>query len=438
MNKIKLGLILLFGFVSFSYGSGQSPLWLRHPKISPDGKNITFVYQGQIWLVSKKGGLANSLTDSLFYDSHPIWSNDSKKIAYTSDRYGNLDIFLLSLNGDKTKRLTFHSQDDIPMDFSKDDENILFSSPRIGDKVNQRDMIRATAPLAKQVFSVPSDGGKISLFSQVMALNLNLDKSSNNFIYEDRVAPFESKFRKHNKSSSASNIWLFDGKKHLKLTNWEGDDKNPIFTKDGKSFYYLSDISGSLNVWKKDIKSDKKTQITFFKKWPVRFLSLSDDETLVFTYNGKIWSKEKNQKSKIVPINIIQHSITDGDSTADVTDEITEFDISPNEKEAVVVARGEIFVINFSNSQVRRITNTPGMERFVSFSPDGRALLYASEDLGGWKIKQTKLTRKEDRVFSGTNPFEEEVLVSDKKDAFEPMYSPSGDKFAYIYNRDSV
>lgn len=433
MSKIKL--ILFFAFVSFAFSS--TPLWLRYPSISPDGKHIAFNYQGQIWLVPRNGGVATPLTDSLFYDSHPIWSNNSKKIAYTSDRYGNLDIFLLSLDGVKTKRLTFHSQDDTPMSFTNDDKQIIFSSPRISDKINQRDSIRKTVPLVKQIFKIPTKGGKVSLFSHVMASNLSLGKNSDVYIYEDKVAPYESKFRKHNHTSSTSNIWIFDGKKHIKSTEYIGDDKNPIFTSDKKSFYYLSDKSGSLNVWKKDIKTDKKTQITFFKKWPVRFLSLANDGTLVFTYDGKIWSKERDKKPRIVPIKTMQHSTIDGYSSADITNEITEFIISPNEQEAAVIARGEVFVINFSNSQVRRITNSPGMERFVSFSPDGKALLYASEDLDGWKIKQTRLD-KNAKVFSSVYPFYEEVLVGGKKDVFKPIYSPNGDKFAYIYDRDSI
>jgi dipeptidyl aminopeptidase/acylaminoacyl peptidase len=109
------------------------PLWLRHPAVSPDGTQIAFAYAGQIWIVPAGGGEAIALTDGNFYSTAPVWSPDSKRIAFASTRYGNDDVFVMPVAGGEIKRLTYHSADDIPMAFSPDGAEIYFSSPRLGD-----------------------------------------------------------------------------------------------------------------------------------------------------------------------------------------------------------------------------------------------------------------------------------------------------------------
>lgn len=49
-------------------------------------------------------------------DSDPAWSPDGKKIAFTSDRNGQFDIYVMNLNGTGLARLTTHSAlDDLPV-----------------------------------------------------------------------------------------------------------------------------------------------------------------------------------------------------------------------------------------------------------------------------------------------------------------------------------
>jgi tricorn protease len=64
--------------------------------------------------------------------------------------------------------------------------------------------------------------------------------------------------------------------------------------------------------------------------------------------------------------------------------------VSPNGKEVAFVFRGEVFVTSVEGGVTKRITNTPEQERLVSFSPDGKTLLYASERGNSWKIFETK------------------------------------------------
>ena len=68
---------------------------------------------------------------------------------------------------------------------------------------------------------------------------------------------------------------------------------------------------------------------------------------------------------------------------AQLDKEISEAVISPDGKSLAVVARGEIFVRSTAEGYpTRRVTNTPGRERDLAWSPDGRVLYFASDDPG--------------------------------------------------------
>ncbi|MEI3155715.1 MAG: hypothetical protein V8S95_11925 [Odoribacter sp.] len=70
--------------------------------------------------------------------------------------------------------------------------------------------------------------------------------------------------------------------------------------------------------------------------------------------------------------------------------------VSPNGKEFAVVVRGHIFVANAEFGTTKRITNTAAQERNVSFSPDGRSLVYASERDGQWNLDISRMKDKDD------------------------------------------
>ena len=61
-----------------------APLWVRDAKISPDGKSIAFTYKGDIFTVPTSGGQATRITSQQSYETTPIWSPDSKTIAFAS------------------------------------------------------------------------------------------------------------------------------------------------------------------------------------------------------------------------------------------------------------------------------------------------------------------------------------------------------------------
>ena len=95
--------------------------------ISPDGTTIAFAYKGDLYSVSVNGGEARQLTTHAAFDSHPVWSPDSKKIAFQSNREGSLDIFVIDAKGGAPTRLTTNSGSETPIAFA-DNDHVLYSA----------------------------------------------------------------------------------------------------------------------------------------------------------------------------------------------------------------------------------------------------------------------------------------------------------------------
>ena len=86
----------------------------------------------------------------------------------------------------------------------------------------------------------------------------------------------------------------------------------------------------------------------------------------------------------------------------------------------------------------RRITNTPEQERSVSFSPDGRSLLYASERGGSWKLYRTDLTDKDEPNFFNATALKETPVLESDAETFQPRFSPDGTEVAYLEERTTL
>lgn len=78
------------------------------PALSPDGKRVVFEALNQLWLMDI-GGKPQALTNDGFYKEDPSWSPDGKRIAYSSDKAGTEDLYVLDLQTRDEKRITTSS-----------------------------------------------------------------------------------------------------------------------------------------------------------------------------------------------------------------------------------------------------------------------------------------------------------------------------------------
>lgn len=410
--------------------------WIRYSAISPDGSKIVFAYQGDLFLVASTGGTAEPLLLSEAYESNPVWSHDGQKIAYTSDLYGNFDIFVIDLNTRENKRITYHSAKQVPWTFTPDDKFIVFSA-QMDDNVKNAQFPYG---LLTELYEVPVDGGRVKQIFTTPAENVSFNKSGTEFLYQD-VKGYEDPWRKHHTSSVTRDIWMYDmqGGKHTKISTFKGEDRNPVFSSDDSKMFFLSEQSGSFNVFEKGLSADSpEKQLTTFTNHPVRFLSVSNQNTLSFIYDGGLYVKKTGAPAQKLALTIPKLKEVAKHMPKTFRRDATEMNVSPDGKEVVFVVRGEVFVTSVDYATTKRITNTPVQERSASFSPDGRSIIYASERDGSWGIYETSLVNADEDNFATATLLKEKVILDNEKNTFQPAYSPDGKEVAFLEERTEL
>jgi tricorn protease len=409
------------------------PLWMRYPAISPDGSTIVFGYKGDLYAVPSAGGTARALTLGETYEFAPVWSHDGSSIAFASDRYGNFDVFVMPSVGGEARRLTFHSAPEVPSSFTATDDAVLFS----GYRQQLATDVQFPIPLMTHLYSVPVQGGRVGMVLPVPALNATVDASGSKVIYED-VKGYEDTWRKHHTSSVTRDVWVHDAAdgSYRQLSDFEGENRNPVFDADDDGFFYLTERSGSFNVWRSSLSAPAtSTQLTRFADNPVRFLTRARNGTLCFGFRGEIYTMTPGGEPAKVSIRIAQDGRTAIDETVPVNQGFTEATLSPNGKEFAYVFRGEIFVSAVEGGMTKRVTDTSWQERSVRFSPDGRSLVYAAERDGSWNVYTTTIAREEEPFFHAATLLEETTVVATDAEEYQPAFSPDGKEVAYLEDR---
>ena len=424
---------ILFGLVAMT-SQAITPLWLRDVQVSPDGTSIAFCYKGDIYKVNAQGGQAIRLTTQASYECTPIWSPNSKQIAFASDRDGNFDIYIMSANGGSAKKLTQNSTSELPSAFTPDGKHVVFSAS-IQDPAQSA--LFPTSAMT-ELYQVPVEGGRTQQIIATPAEAVCYTKDGKSFLYQDRKG-FEDEWRKHHTSSVTRDIWLYDAKsgKHTNLTNIGGEDRDPSLAPDGKTVYFLSERNeGSMNIYTLDMNQPKTIKsVTTFKTHPVRFLSISDQGMLCYTYDGEIYTQDTNGKPQKIAIELTRD---DDKQIADirVTSGARSATSSPDGKQIAFIVRGEVYVTSADYATTKQITHTPAGEQGVTFAPDNRTLAYASERSGNWELYLAKIERKDDPNFPNATLIKEEVLLPSKTiERSYPQFSPDGKELAFIQDR---
>ncbi len=425
--------LFLTAFIAIS-ASAENASWLRYPSISPDGKTVAFSYKGDLYVVDSNGGEARQLTSNTAYDYSPVWSPDGRTLAFASDRYGNFDIFTISVTGGVPFRVTTHSAKETPWTFTPDGKNILFTA-RIQDPASSALFPKGSMT---ELYSVSTEGGRPVQVLATPAEEVSFIGKTGSFVYQDCKGG-ENIWRKHHTSSITRDIWMYDGEKHTKLTSFEGEDRSPRVSADGNTVYFMSERDGSFNVYSFPVNDPQNvSRVTKHKTHPVRFLTVSDNDVLCYTYDGDIYVKNAGAAAKKLQITV--KSDKNDDNLAELmVSGGGDNDLSADGKQIAFISRGEVFVASTEYKTVKKITDTPEAEADVVFSPDGKTLAYASEREGIWNIYTAELVRKEDISFPYATVINEKPLFKNNKvDRRAPVYSPDGKELAYIEDRDRL
>lgn len=439
-NRIKTDRLLLGAFALMSSAIGASaassaPLWLRDVKISPDGSTIAFTYKGDIYTVPADGGIASRLTTSGSYESSPVWSPDSRQIAFSSDHHGSSDVFVMPASGGAVRRLTSFSGSENPEAFSADGKYVYFSAA-IQDPAES-----ASFPSSRlsELYQVPVGGGAVKRVLAVPAQRLSVSPDGSFMLYQDDKG-IENEWRKHHTSSVTRGLWRYDFKtgRHTSLVDHPGEDRDPVLTPDGKTMLFLSERDGgAMNVYSlplDDVKAAPKA-LTSFKEHPVRFLSQGGNGLVAMAWDGEIYTMQPGQKPRKLNVEIVTDDY-EAPSIVGVTSGARYSVPSPDGKMVAFTKRGDLFVTSVEYSTTKQITSTPQAESSPTWGTDNRTLYYVSDRSGHPDLYVAKLSRDDDPDFpNATSISDTQVFKGGDVERDNPQVSPDGKKLAYVEDR---
>ena len=383
----------------------------RYPAVSAD--QIAFVYAGDIWLVSKKGGTAVRLSSPPGEETFPRFSPDGKKIAYSAAYDGNTDVYVAPVTGGEPVRLTHHPMSDRVVGWTPDGARVLFASSR--ESGRQRYSQFYTAGLQgglPEKLAVPY--GEFGAYSP----------DGRQFVY----MPMSQDFRnwKRYRGGWAPDLWLFDLKTFSarNLTSDPGNDAQPMWH--GSTIYFLSDRGANErnNIWAYDVPSGKVRQITQFADFDITFPSLGPD-AIVFQAGGRLYLMDlATEKPAEVPVRVVTDETTLRTRTAKAEPLINAASPSPTGKRGVFAARGDVFTVPAEFGAVVNITRSSGvMERYPRWSPDGKTLAFWSDSSGEYELAM--------RPADGSGA-ERKITSLGAGYRYAPYWSPDNKKVAFI------
>lgn len=348
---------------------------LRYPAVSDE--HIVFSYGNDLWLISRDGGQASPLASPAGQELFPRFSPDGQSVVFQGNYDGDRDLYTLPIAGGVPSRVTHHPSNELPTQWH--DSGIMF-------------FMSGTAGLGRQqeVFRVSPEGGLPERMPVPYGANGVLNDDGTWLAY----TPIQRDARtwKRYRGGMASDIWLFnvDTNESRQITDWEGTDSLPMWH--GDSVYYVSDAGDDhrLNIWRYDIGSGDRTQVTNFTDNDVKFPSISagDDGTIVFNLGSKLHllDLDANEVSE-VQVTIPGATPAVRTKTIDAAGFMQAGGISSTGKRVVVEARGDIWTIPAENGPPRQLTDTSRWaERTPSWSPSGRWIAYASDESGEYNI----------------------------------------------------
>lgn len=209
---------------------------------SSDGKKIVFTKDGEIWTIDKDGKNLKQVTfDKRWYKFHSFFNPEGTKIVYSANknlRYpylpSGIHVWVVDSNGSNPKILTEH-EDNVHPSFSPDGKKIIYSSCVAGNKdiwimnIDGTHKTQLTSGETDEYFPSFSSDMKRVVFTQGILISSRM---------------------RH------IDIWVMnvDGTNKRRLTKDEAFEQSPSFSPDGREVIFSSDRAGNYDIWMIEIE----------------------------------------------------------------------------------------------------------------------------------------------------------------------------------------
>ena len=407
-TRSPLALTLLLVFASTAAAADRSPGYYRFPAIH--GGTLVFTAEGDLWKVPIDGGTAQRLTSHPGMESNAAISPDGATVAFSAAYEGPTEVYAMPLAGGPPRRLTWDGSAAVAG--WTPDGKILYATQN-----------RGTLPDA-QLATVSPAAGPSTLLPLSQAAEGTYDDSGKTLFFT-RLR-FQGSHTRRYKGGTAQKIWkLASGAgEAVPLTaDFDGTSRWPMYWR-GR-VYFVSDRSGTMNLWSMNETGGDLEQHTRHDGWDVKSPSLSDGK-IAYQLGAdlRILDLASGRDAAIAIALASDFDQTREKWVKKPVEYVTSAFPSPDGDRVVFTARGQVFVAPAKQGRLVEATRRPGVRyRSAIFLPDGKSLAVLSDESGEvewWKAPANG-------VGSG------EKLTSDGKVLrFSGVPSPDGKRIAYL------
>lgn len=396
---------------------GDEARLLRFPDVSET--EIVFVYAGDLWIVSREGGIARRLTTHHGMELFPKFSPDGSKIAFSAEYDGNRSVYVMPATGGEPRRLTYYPAQVLPdrmgLDF------IVLGWFPDGSKILYRSHQGTFNAWVGKLYGVSPDGGLPEALPVPEGGLTSFSPDGRKIAYNRNFREFRT--WKRYRGGQALHIYIYDLQtgELEQITDWDGPDKFPMWYED--RIYFVSDRAGRENIFAYELATGSVRQVTFHDTYDVKWPSLGPD-AIVYEWGGYIYlldleTEQYNRVSIQVPGD---HTLT-RPRYVKVGDNITSMDIAPDGNRVVFSARGNTFTVPAKEGNTRNLTGRTGVhERWARWSPDGRWIAYLSDVTGEYELYIRPQDGRGDPI---------QLTRDSETFYFAPVWSPDSRKIAF-------
>jgi tricorn protease len=380
--------VLAFASVVAAAASAEPVKLARHPDYHQG--RIVFSYLGDIWIASENGSGAQRLTDHRAREVYPRFSPDGRWVAFSSNRFGNYDVFVVPVQGGVARRLTFHSGTDDVVSWTRDSKQVIFRAARgLGAFPNVATLHQISIDGGLEQ-PLPVDWGYWGTFSP----------DGRSLVFNRHPSTWS---RQHYRGSYSADLWVTDlaAKTYTKLLADERYNRYwPMWAADN-SIYYVADplpndknvkpgsdeVRRSVNnIYKIPVKGGQPVQVTRHAGGSLFWPSLSSDgKVIVYENDFGIWKLDvASGGTREIVVDINTDEKENGDEVDIVRDEVDSYDLSPSGRRAVISARGQILTIATERGDITRVApdRMASRNQMPKWSPDGKYIAFVSDRSG--------------------------------------------------------
>jgi tricorn protease len=374
-NRVLLSVaVLALALCNTARAQSQPPLLLENPTVSRS--QIAFSHAGDIWIVDGRGGDARKLTTNPAREVYPVFSPDGSEIAFA--RYNPLggpfgwDVFVMPVSGGEERRVTYHPDLDFPMNWTPDGKNILILSFR-----------HRTSLLGGRLYTVPARGGFATEVPIPRGWQGSFSPAGDRIAYTPLINTRDIFGWRNYRGGATSRIWLVklsDATTEV-IPHGNFNDVDPMWIEN--KIYFVSDRSGTENLFSYDLTTKAITQLTKFEKYGIKYSS-TNGEVIVINQGGALhlFDRRTNQISNI-DVRISGEFPELKPRRVDPVQWMNWVGLSPNGDHLLMAVRGEVFTTSTKTGEVKNITLTSAaVERVPVWSPDGKWIAYFSDESG--------------------------------------------------------